>query len=148
MPGQENIRTSLSKPLQQQLETIAHQAQNRLSKDRRKTLALLVVANQGRKILAHIGSGDFWSNRIDLTRARRSPGSTLKPFIYGLAFEQGFLHPETRILDRPTRFGSYGPGNFDGYYQGCTEYGIFHLSGFLPGDHQGAHRGIHLRKDR
>ncbi|CAK8711959.1 hypothetical protein GKODMF_03525 [Candidatus Electrothrix gigas] len=118
MPGQENIRTSLSKPLQQQLETIAHQAQDRLSKDRRKTLALLVVANQGRKILAHIGSGDFWSNRIDLTRARRSPGSTLKPFIYGLAFEQGFLHPETRILDRPTRFGSYGPGNFDGYYQG------------------------------
>ncbi|MCI5165037.1 MAG: penicillin-binding protein 1C, partial [Candidatus Electrothrix sp. GM3_4] len=64
------------------------------------------------------GSGDFWSNRIDLTRARRSPGSALKPFIYGMAFEQGFLHPETQILDRPTRFGSYGPGNFDGHYQG------------------------------
>ena len=35
-----------------------------------------------------------------------------------MAFEQGFLHPETRILDRPTRFGNYGPGNFDGRYQG------------------------------
>lgn len=118
MPERENIRTSLVKPLQEQLETIVQQAQDRLSKDRRTTLALLVVANQGRKILAHVGSGDFWSNRIDLTRARRSPGSTLKPFIYGLAFEQGFLHPETRILDRPTRFGSYGPGNFDGRYRG------------------------------
>jgi len=81
-------------------------------------LAILVVGNQGRRVLAHVGSGNFWTNGIDLTRAQRSPGSALKPFIYGLAFEQGFLHPETRILDRPTRFGSYGPGNFDGYYRG------------------------------
>ncbi|MCI5157512.1 MAG: penicillin-binding protein 1C [Candidatus Electrothrix sp. AUS1_2] len=115
---QEEIRTSLVRPLQEQLETIARQAQDRLSEDDRKTLAVLVVENQGRRVLAYIGSGDFWSNRIDLTRAKRSPGSALKPFIYGLAFEQGFLHPETRILDRPTRFGGYGPGNFDGRFRG------------------------------
>ena len=117
-PEREEIRTSLVRPLQEQLESIARQVQDRLGADGRKTLAILVVENQGRRVLAYIGSGDFWSNGIDLTRARRSPGSALKPFIYGLAFEQGFLHPETRILDRPTRFGGYGPGNFDGRYRG------------------------------
>lgn len=117
-PDREKIRTSLLRPLQEQLEAIAQQAQDKLGADGKKTLAILVVANQGRRVLAHVGSGNFWTNGIDLTKARRSPGSALKPFIYGLAFEQGFLHPETRILDRPTRFGSYGPGNFDRRYRG------------------------------
>ncbi len=50
----------------------------------------------------------------------RSPGSTLKPFIYGLAFEDGFLHPETLIDDRPIRYGSYAPENFDQTFQGTV----------------------------
>jgi penicillin-binding protein 1C len=50
----------------------------------------------------------------------RSPGSTLKPFIYGLAFEDGFVHPESLIDDRPIRFGSYAPENFDLTYQGTV----------------------------
>jgi penicillin-binding protein 1C len=55
-----------------------------------------------------------------MTRAIRSPGSTLKPFIYGLAFEDGFLHPETLIDDRPVRYGSYAPENFDLTFQGTV----------------------------
>src|ERR1700744_1116953 len=55
-----------------------------------------------------------------MTRAVRSPGSTLKPFIYGLAFEDGFLHPESLIEDRPIRFGSYAPENFELTYQGTV----------------------------
>jgi penicillin-binding protein 1C len=55
-----------------------------------------------------------------MTRAVRSPGSTLKPFIYGLAFEDGFVHPESLIDDRPIRFGSYAPGNFDLTFQGTV----------------------------
>ncbi len=50
----------------------------------------------------------------------RSPGSTLKPFIYGLAFEDGFVHPESLIDDRPIRFGSYAPENFDMTFQGTV----------------------------
>jgi penicillin-binding protein 1C len=50
----------------------------------------------------------------------RSPGSTLEPFIYGLAFEDGFVHPETLIDDRPIRFGSYAPENFDMTFQGTV----------------------------
>ena len=55
-----------------------------------------------------------------MTRAIRSPGSTLKPFIYGLAFEDGFVHPESLIDDRPIRFGSYAPENFDMTFQGTV----------------------------
>jgi penicillin-binding protein 1C len=55
-----------------------------------------------------------------MTRAVRSPGSTLKPFIYGLAFEDGFVHPESLIDDRPIRFGSYAPENFDMTFQGTV----------------------------
>ncbi len=48
-----------------------------------------------------------------MTRAVRSPGSTLKPFIYAMAYEAGLAHPETLIEDRPSRFGTYAPANFD-----------------------------------
>ena len=55
-----------------------------------------------------------------MTRAVRSPGSTLKPFIYGLAFEDGFIHPDSLIDDRPLRFGAYVPENFDMSFQGTV----------------------------
>ncbi len=60
------------------------------------------------------------AGQVDMTRAVRSPGSTLKPFIYGLAFEDGFVHPDSLIDDRPIRFGSYAPENFDMTYQGTV----------------------------
>ena len=55
-----------------------------------------------------------------MTQALRSPGSTLKPFIYGLGFEDGFIHPETLIDDRPVRYGDYAPENFDLTFQGTV----------------------------
>ncbi|TIW70790.1 MAG: penicillin-binding protein 1C, partial [Mesorhizobium sp.] len=58
------------------------------------------------------------SGWIDMTRVVRSPGSTLKPFIYGLAFEQGLVAQETIIEDSPADFGGYRPKNFDMGYQG------------------------------
>ena len=55
-----------------------------------------------------------------MSRAPRSPGSALKPFIYALAFEQGLAHPETVLFDRPARYGAYAPENFDLGYQGTV----------------------------
>jgi penicillin-binding protein 1C len=55
-----------------------------------------------------------------MTRALRSPGSTLKPFIYGLVFEEGLAHPESLIEDRPTAFSGYVPVNFDGNSRGSV----------------------------
>ncbi len=69
-----------------------------------------------RRIISTHGAPGRWI----LTQAVRSPGSTLKPFIYGLAFEDGFIHPETLIDDRPTRYGAYKPQNFDFTFQGTV----------------------------
>jgi penicillin-binding protein 1C len=85
-------------------------------------LAILVVETAGRRVLAHVGSADFFDagrqGQVDMIRAVRSPGSTLKPFIYAAGFDHLGLHPETVIADRPTRFGDYAPVNFDQRYRG------------------------------
>ncbi len=73
---------------------------------------------------ARVGSADYFDERragqVDMTQALRSPGSTLKPFIYGMGFEDGLLHPETLVDDRPARYGSYTPENFDLTFQGTV----------------------------
>jgi penicillin-binding protein 1C len=75
-------------------------------------------------VLARVASADYFdvgrAGQVDMTQALRSPGSTLKPFIYGLGFEDGFIHPETLIEDRPVRYGSYAPENFDLTFQGTV----------------------------
>ena len=67
----------------------------------------MVVDNASGEVLARVASPDYFNERragqVDLTRAVRSPGSALKPFIYGLGFEDGLIHPETLIEDRPLR---------------------------------------------
>ncbi len=74
------------------------------------------------EIIGEVGSANYFdsgrSGWIDMTRVLRSPGSTLKPFIYGLAFEQGYVAQETIIEDRPADFYGYRPRNFDMTYQG------------------------------
>ena len=80
--------------------------------------------NASGDVLARVGSAGYFDDKragqVDMTRAVRSPGSTLKPFIYGLAFEDGFVHPDSLIDDRPVRFGSYAPENFDLTFQGTV----------------------------
>ncbi len=71
---------------------------------------------------ALVGSANFYdgfiAGQVDGTRAKRSPGSTLKPFIYALALEQGLIHPQTVLIDSPHSFGDYDPENFDLQFQG------------------------------
>ena len=81
------------------------------------SVAILAVDNATGEVRARVGSADFFDARragqVDMTQALRSPGSTLKPFIYGLGFEDGLIHPETLIDDKPVRYGSYMPHDFD-----------------------------------
>ncbi|MBR1121087.1 penicillin-binding protein 1C [Bradyrhizobium lablabi] len=120
--GQPVIRTTLDLSLQKTLEALARD--RALAQGSNISVAIIAVDNESGDVLARVGSADYFDERragqVDMTRAVRSPGSTLKPFIYGLAFEDGFVHPESLIDDRPIRFGSYAPENFDMTFQGTV----------------------------
>ena len=84
--------------------------------------AALLLDRRSMEVLASVGSADFFDERIegqvDGTRAKRSPGSALKPFLYALAVEQGLIHARTVLKDAPARFRGYDPENFDGRFAG------------------------------
>ena len=88
------------------------------------SLAVVVADHNKGETLASIGAPDLLDGdrlgHVDMTRAVRSPGSTLKPFIYGLAFEEGIGLPQSFIVDRPTDIRGYQPTNFDQAYQGTV----------------------------
>ncbi|MBY5749994.1 penicillin-binding protein 1C [Rhizobium leguminosarum] len=113
-------QTTLRKQVQQGLEAVARAAAMKLGP--KLSLAMIMADAQTGAIVGEVGSADYFdasrSGWIDMTRVNRSPGSTLKPFIYGLAFEQGLVSQETIIEDRPADFFGYRPRNFDMSYQG------------------------------
>ncbi len=123
-PAMRELRLTLDGSLQQNLEEFAREREHTLtawlSPD--ISLAILVVDNATGQVLAHVGSPAYFdavhAGQLDMTQALRSPGSTLKPFIYGVGFEDGFIHPETLIEDRPMSYGAYAPKNFDYNFQG------------------------------
>ncbi|WP_240318642.1 penicillin-binding protein 1C [Lysobacter sp. TY2-98] len=88
----------------------------------RTSAALLVVDNATMEARAYVGSLDIEDNarlgHVDMVRAWRSPGSTLKPFLYGMALDDGLIHSETLLVDAPQSFGDYRPGNFDAAFNG------------------------------
>ena len=116
------ISLTLDSSLQKMLEALARDRAAALGPD--ISVAIIAVDNDSGDVLARVGSPDYFDDRragqVDMSRAVRSPGSTLKPFIYGLAFEDGFVHPESLIDDRPIRFGSYAPQDFDMTFQGTV----------------------------
>ncbi|MEQ1652713.1 MAG: penicillin-binding protein 1C [Hyphomicrobium sp.] len=119
-PEQQTIKLTLDAKLQASLEKLASE-QARLQGEK-LSAAILVADHATGEILAHVGSSDYMDatrlGAVDMVTAIRSPGSTLKPFIYGLSFEAGLAHPSTLIEDRPVRFGTYAPKNFDEDYHG------------------------------
>ena len=113
---------TLDRDLQSALETLASE-QTKLLGDKLSS-AILAVDNASGEIVSYVGSAGYLdagrAGAIDMVQAVRSPGSTLKPLIYGLAFEAGHAHPDTLIEDKPTRFGSYSPENFDEEFHGTV----------------------------
>jgi penicillin-binding protein 1C len=114
------INTTLDSTLQKQIEIWAKDKSDILPKD--TTISLLVVKNSNSSILTYLGSHDIFSDRVsgyvDMVRAIRSPGSTLKPFIYAFGFERHIIHPNSIIMDEETLFGDYKPHNFSKSFSG------------------------------
>lgn len=122
IPAVEVHRTTIDLAAQKALETLVRERVGWLGD--RLSVAMIAADHRTGEVVAHVGSPDFFDARrwgeIDITRARRSPGSTLKPFIYGIALEEGLVAPETLIDDRPADFAGYRPANFDLTYQGTV----------------------------
>ncbi len=120
--GGTTLATHIDATLQAKLESLARSRAASLGS--KASVAIIVAEHETGRILAHIGSPDIFASRrqgaVDMTQAVRSPGSVLKPFIYGLAFEAGIAHPNTLIDDRPTDFSGYAPRNFDGGFRGTV----------------------------
>ncbi|MDR3375025.1 MAG: penicillin-binding protein 1C [Ancalomicrobiaceae bacterium] len=114
--------TTLDFRLQASVEAMVRDRVSQLGS--KLSAAVLVIDNSSGEVRAHVGGADYFSveraGGVDLTRAFRSPGSALKPFIYALAFENGQAHPETVLEDRPARYGAWAPENFDQSFHGTV----------------------------
>ncbi|MCW5745329.1 MAG: penicillin-binding protein 1C [Alphaproteobacteria bacterium] len=111
------VRTTIRHEIQSTAARLAAEERSRSRDD--SDIAIVVVDNRKGAIVAWHGgdpAGKF--GYVDLVRAKRSPGSTLKPFIYGIAFDDRVAHPETFVDDAPMRFGDWMPRNFDREHQG------------------------------
>ena len=132
--GESPIRSSLDAGLQRASERLALEALARLPE--RASVALIIADLRTRETRALVGGAFGAENRagsLDLTRATRSPGSALKPFLYAMAFEQGLVRPDTLLSDLPRRFGAYAPENFDRGFTGrITAAEALRLSLNLP----------------
>jgi len=120
--GPGDLGTTLDLDLQRLVE---RRIEGHLVAQRRRGVtnaAAMLIDTRTMDVLAQAGSADFFnesiSGQVDGTRSRRSPGSTLKPFIYALAIDQGVIHPLTMLSDTPRSFGGYNPENFDGEFAG------------------------------
>ena len=121
-PGATRIGTTIDLRLQRRAESLIERASK--AQGHRVSAALVLADHRNGEILAEVGAAEWAagpsSGFIDMTQAVRSPGSTLKPFVYGLAFDDGIAHPETLIEDRPTAFGHWQPQNFDNKFRGTV----------------------------
>lgn len=120
--AQQEIVTTLNLELQQITERVLKHYLARKKELGVYNAALMLVDVRDMSIKSLIGSADFFNaniqGQINGTQIKRSPGSTLKPFIYALALEQGLIHPHTLLKDVPHRFGHYAPDNFDYDFMG------------------------------
>lgn len=114
------VVTTLDATLQRQLEELALNWKSRLPP--RSSLAMIVLDHTDMKVRGWVGSVDINDDsrfsHVDMISAIRSPGSVLKPFIYGLAMDEGLIHPASLLQDVPRRTGDYRPGNFDSGFHG------------------------------
>lgn len=118
--GRPRIDTTLDPQAQQTVELLLADRLGALPA--RVSMAALVVDNATLEVRGYAGSADFTDkerfSHVDMVRAQRSPGSTLKPFLYGLALDEGLIHSESLLADVPQSFAGYQPGNFQQSFHG------------------------------
>lgn len=118
-----NIRSTIRYDVQKKSEALVKQYVERLKSLRITNASVMIVDNKTRQVIAYLGSADFNDKEnqgeVDGIQGVRSPGSTLKPFVYGLSMEKGILTPKTILYDVPSHFSGYSPENYDLGYNGA-----------------------------
>ncbi|GAB4110316.1 MAG: penicillin-binding protein 1C [Thermoflexibacter sp.] len=118
------IKTTIKADIQGKVEDITYNFTRKLKGFNIHNAAVVVVENKTRNILAYLGSPDFKDSenagQVDNARAFRSPGSTLKPLIYGIAFDEGIITPKSVIYDVPIDFSGYAPENYNRTFNGTV----------------------------
>jgi penicillin-binding protein 1C len=119
-PQARRIRSTIDFELQRRLEARVADWVARLPP--RTSAAIIVADTRTLEVRAYVGAARFGDDasygHLDMARAYRSPGSTLKPFLFGLALDEGLIHSQSLLVDAPQGFGGYRPGNFDGRFRG------------------------------
>lgn len=119
-PDCRSIDTFIDAPLQRQLQGLARDYLHRLTPQ--QNISIIVVRNRDRAVRAYLGSASFGDQQrlgyIDMAQAVRSPGSTLKPFLYGMAMDRGLINSQSLLMDTPRYRRSYQPRDFSGGFAG------------------------------
>ena len=122
--NERKILSTLDLGLQKLLERLTKAYIERKKSGGIRNAAALLIDHRTMEALAEVGSGDYFdesiSGQVNGVTARRSPGSALKPLVYGLAFDEGLIHPHSMLKDAPTTFGGFDPENFDLDFTGPT----------------------------
>jgi len=120
--NEHNIKTHLVMNTQWKLEKIIMDYVNGLRSMDIKNAACVVIDNRTQKVIAYIGSADFYNvadgGQVNGANAIRQPGSALKPLLYGLAIDKGLYTPNTVISDVPINLNGYCPENYDQTFKG------------------------------
>lgn len=121
-PREHRIGTTLDLPTQKKIEGRLNKYLQSIHGRGVHNGSVLLIEAATREVKAWVGSGDFFNSeiqgQIDGVMTQRSPGSTLKPFVYGRAIQEGLIHPGTMLKDTPASFGTFDPENFDRRYLG------------------------------
>jgi penicillin-binding protein 1C len=129
-PDKPIIATHLDIKKQIKVQNIVKNYINRLYNRNIKNSAVIVIDNQNNSVISYIGSADFFNfedaGQVDGVQAIRSPGSTLKPLLYGIAFDKGIITPKLKLTDVPVSYNGYEPQNYDEQYHGyiTVEYAL------------------------
>jgi len=123
-PHDASILSTIDIGLQQYCERLAHQYNYQMSQKGVHNLAIVVIDNRTDELKAMVGSPDFYDEKhdgqVNGTVAPRSPGSALKPFVYGLGFDLGLISPALKVEDIPVTYSGYSPVNYDSEYHGVV----------------------------
>ena len=124
-PNQTVFHSTLQKPIQERVNSIAEQHSRRLASDGVYNLAIIVIDNQTMATQAYVGNRAWlekndYAKDVDIVTRPRSTGSILKPLLYASMLQEGLLTPQSLVPDIPAQYGSFSPQNYDRQFRGAV----------------------------